>query len=238
MTLRTVLIDDEYLAIKVLEKYLADTTALVLLRSFTDPEEGLEFVNSNKVDLLFLDIQMPGLNGLDLVEKLNPEVMVAFTTARHDFAVKAFDLDVLDYLVKPVAPERFQKVVEKALDLLEFQQAKKLKRQVDYIMIRADRRIHKVLINDIIEVEGFSEYVKVHTRQSKLVTFATMNGFAEDLDPSVFVRVHKSHIIAMPHVVSVSGNSASMVNGRVIPIGRTYRAAFLEAVRNFGFDRP
>lgn len=234
MTLKTVLIDDEYLALRILERYVSDYPSLLHVASFTDPRQGLEFINTNDVDLLLLDIQMPGLNGIDLVSAIRQNVMIAFTTARSDFAVKAFELNVLDYLVKPISPGRFKRVIDKALDMAEFMDAPRSNKSPGFIMIRADHRMHKVMLDEIIDIEGFSEYVKVSTKEGTLITLATLNSFADSLDSKRFIRIHKSYIVALSAIISVTARSATLVNKKTLPIGRTYKPAFREAALRFG----
>ncbi|MEO7992736.1 MAG: response regulator, partial [Chryseolinea sp.] len=149
MNLSCIIIDDEYLAIKVLEEYSSKIDELSILKTFTDPKEALLFLQQTKVDLLFLDIQMPYLDGFELLKQLPSPPLIIFTTARHDFAVKAFELDVLDYLVKPISSERFEKAVGKADEYLQLLAGRKSEKK-NYIMVRADYQITKISVEDIL----------------------------------------------------------------------------------------
>ena len=236
MKLTCAIVDDEYLAIKILTEYASRIGDVQVDATFTSPAEALEYLLSNTVDLLFLDIQMPQLNGFDLLKGLSPAPMVIFTTARHDYAVQAYALDVLDYLVKPIPPDRFEKAVVKAR---EYKIYKSMLRQVvpaqqDYLMIKADYRIHKVMFNEIEYVEGLSEYVRIHTRQKIYVPFAALKELIGQLPSGAFVRIHKSYIVSLSEIQSYTHQAVQLKNGKSLPIGRSYKAAFLAFVEGKG----
>jgi len=234
MILSCVVVDDEYLSIKVLEDYISRTENLKIMRSFKKPEEALYFLNSNPVDLLFLDIQMPLLDGFALLSKLNHPPMVIFTTARPDYAVKAYELKVLDYLLKPISIPRFQQAVEKAIEyagyvnLADKQEFNKL----NYLMINANFQIHKVKFKDIIYIEGLSEYVQIRCLSGiYYTTLLSLKSLDTQLDDLFFIRVHKSFIINKDHMQSFTHSEIMMINGKRIPIGRVYRK---EAIAKLG----
>lgn len=231
MNLRSVIVDDEYLAIKVMEEYCSRIPGLTVQGSFTRPSEALEYLSVNPVEVLFLDIQMPELSGFELLKKLANAPLVVFTTARHDYAVQAFELDVLDYLVKPVPFERFQKAVHRAFEYVEFQKIRSAGNIArDYLMIKADYRVHKIMVDTIEYIEGLSEYVKIHTTEKMYVPFASLRELADQLPSSRFIRIHKSYIISVDYVVSYNHQAVRLKNGQDLPVGRSYKASFLEAM--------
>lgn len=237
MSLTCVIVDDEYLAIKILQEYALKIEGLKVEIAFTRPEEALDYLTSHPIELLFLDIQMPKLNGFELLKKLPAPPMVVFTTARHDYAVQAFDLDVLDYLVKPISFERFEKAVKKAE---EYSQFKKLRTQrkdspQNYLMVKADYRIHKIITEQIEFIEGLSEYVKIHTPEKTFIPLVALKELMDQLPANQFVRIHKSYIVSLAHIASYNHRTLQLKNGKTLPIGRSYKSSFLKQAEN-GFE--
>ncbi len=227
MNLSCVIVDDEYLAIKVLEEYSTKTEGLSIFRTFKDPKEASHFLQQNKVDLLFLDIQMPYLDGFELLKQLPTPPLIIFTTARHDYAVKAFDLDVLDYLVKPISFDRFSKAIMKANEYYQLREGSKTAKE-NYIMVRADYQIIKILTEDILFIEGLSEYVKIFTNQKMFISLVALKSILEQLPDTQFVRIHKSYIVALSNIESFNHQTVKLRNGKVLPIGRVYKEGFLK----------
>lgn len=230
MTMKCVIIDDEYLAIKVLEQYAERIDGLTVVKTFKDPSEALIYLQQNETDLLLLDIQMPHLTGFDLLKQLEHPPMVIFTTARHDHAIQAFELDILDYLVKPIAFTRFEKAIARAVEYQEYLRFKDPS-PAAYIMIRADHRIHKIMLHEITYMEGLSEYVKVHTEGRLYITHGTLKDLLEKLPDADFVRIHKSYIISKKHIASYNKQEVQMNNGKDLPVGRAYKDSFTEAMK-------
>lgn len=232
MNLTCVIVDDEYLAIKVLEEYSVKTIGLSIEKTFTNPQEALDYLATHLVDLLFLDIQMPRLSGFELLKKLQKPPVVIFTTARHDYAVQAFDLDVLDYLVKPIPLERFQKAVKKASEYLQFKKAilQKSENSERFLMIKADYRIHKIMTDEINYIEGLSEYVKIHTTEKTFVPLISLKELLNQLPVNQFVRIHKSYIVSIAYIASYNHHEVQMKNGETLTIGRFYKLGFLRKI--------
>lgn len=224
-----VIVDDEYLAIKILEEYAAHIPALTIERTFTNPQKALEYLTGNPAGLLFLDIQMPHINGFALLEKLPQRPLVVFTTARHDYAVHAYELDVLDYLVKPISFERFKRAVKKAE---EYQLYKTLTAQQaaneNYLMIKADHRIHKIMMDQIRYIEGLGEYVKIHTDEKVFITLAALKDLNAQLPADLFIRIHKSFIVPLSGIASFNHQKVSLKSGNELPVGRMYKKDFLK----------
>jgi len=232
MNLSCVIVDDEYLAIRVLEEYARQKGDLTIKATFIKSQEALEFLQSNKVDLLFLDIQMPQLDGFELLKQLPEPPMVIFTTARHDYAVKAFELEVLDYLVKPIPFDRFEKALKRAEEYSQFKNAVIInEKPVDYLMIKADYRIHKIQLDQIEYIEGLGEYIKIHTPEKIYITLLALKDLIEHLPSEQFIRIHKSYIIPVSRILSYSRNEVKLIKGKDLPVGRAYKDAFIERLK-------
>jgi len=229
MKLNCVVVDDEYLAIRILQEYASKISTLHITATFTRPQEALDYLLAHPVHLLFLDIQMPRLDGFELLKQLPAPPMVIFTTARHDYAVKAFELDVLDYLVKPIPIERFEKAVKKAEEYSLFKRKSSHQNDsLDHLMIKADYRIHKINFSDIEYIEGLSEYVKIHTHEKTYVPLAALKELVSQLPEDRFIRIHKSYIISIGCISSYTSQSVILTSGKNLPIGRSYKAGFME----------
>ncbi len=238
MKLNCVIIDDEYLAIKILEEYISAIKSLHIASTFTRPQEALAYLQCHRVDLLFLDIQMPRLDGFELVKQLPEPPLIIFTTARHDYAVKAFDLDVIDYLVKPVPQERFEKAVKKAQEYIQFKRKDiPLTETSDYLMIKADYRIHTIKLDDIEYIEGLSEYVKIHTPEKTFIPLAALKELAHQLPESRFIRIHKSYIVALGQITSYTSQSVHLKSNKELPIGRSYKPEFITRMEKQPYPR-
>lgn len=227
-----VVVDDEYLAIRILEQYISRIDDLTLKKSFKDPKEALVYLQKEPVDLLFLDIQMPHLDGFQLLSQLTHPPMIVFTTARHDYAARAFDLDVLDYLVKPFAYERFEKAVHKAKEYRQYRQLVREKRwqEKNFLMIRVDHQMVRVDFNDIEYIEGLSEYVKIYTSGKTHITLAALKDLLQELPGNVFVRIHKSFIVNLSCVASYNRQQVALKSGKELPVGRVYKEEFLKRI--------
>lgn len=232
MKLRCLLIDDEYLSLDVLESYLKQVPHLELVGAYTNPVETLTVLHEQSIDLLFCDVQMPQLSGLHLVQSLPNQPMVVFTTAFKEHALEGFELDAVDFLVKPIRFERFLKAVNKATELaaMKRQQLQSAQggTQKNYKMIKVHHKTVKVLHSDILFIEGLREYVTYHTTTKKLVALESLKQLEATL-PIDFMRIHKSFIVSLSKVTSLVGNMVE-VNGRQLPIGGSYREQVLEAL--------
>jgi DNA-binding LytR/AlgR family response regulator len=228
-----VAVDDEEPALNLVEQFVSRTPALKLLAKFRNPLQAAEWLNLNKTDLLLLDIQMPQQSGIEMIQKLQHKPVVIFTTAFTDFAAEAFDLDAADYLRKPFSYDRFMKAVQKAKDYLSVS-----KKPADYdmaaspdnfITIKADGKILKILIDEIIYAEGYQEYIKLYTLQERYITYERMKNLEAMLPAEKFMRVHKSYIVALRFIKSIAGNLLD-VEGHQIPVSRDVRAEILRRV--------
>lgn len=226
MTLDCMIVDDEYLAVKVLEDYVSQNQNLQMIKAFRKPYDALNFLQSNPVDLLFLDIQMPDLDGFGLLSKLENPPLVIFTTASPDYAVKAYELSVLDYLLKPISISRFEQAVRKAVGYAGYITLGDQKKadSLGYLMINSDFQVHKVRLKDIICIEGLGEYVRIHCLSGKsYITLLALKSLEIQLDDFSLIRVHKSFVVNSDHIRSFSHTEIVMVDGKRIPVGRVYR---------------
>lgn len=225
--LKTVCVDDEFLALQLLEKYIGDTPELELVETFKSPMDALSFLKSNKVDLLFLDIQMPTLSGNSLLQILTEPPMTIFTTAYSEYAPEAFDLNAVDYLLKPFSFERFLQSVGKAQTF--FQHSDLSAAAPRFIVVKVDGRTEKIYHKDILFIEGMKEYVRIHTKDQRFITLERLQALEGILPASTFLRVHKSFIVSMPMVTTMEGNLLH-IGGEKIPVSRSRREAIYEMI--------
>ena len=219
--MRCVIIDDEPAARDVLQKYISDTPELELTGVCRDALEGRQLLKEKEVDLIFLDVEMPRLSGIDFLKSLTVNPKVILTTAYSEYALEGYELDVIDYLLKPFSFERFLKAVDKATT--------KKKSEVEedsFISIKADGKLYRIGFDEILFVEGKGDYLTVHTNTRKLTFNQTMKSFLEQLPSSSFSRIHKSYIVSLPKVEYLEGNMAS-IDGKKLPIGNTYKESFI-----------
>ena len=220
-------IDDEPPALKVIEAFCRDFDFLELQKTFTGTEEAQKHLRKYPVDLLFLDIQMPSVSGIDFFKGLQQQTMVIFTTAYSEYAVEGFNLNAVDYLLKPFTPERFAQAVHKASDYYKYLRHSGPSEQ-EYLFVRADYSLIRIPFTDILYIEGLDDYVKIHVLQQKpLVARLTMKALMEKLPPRDFIRVHRSYIVSLKAVKQVRHKTIYIADTE-IAIGSSYEEAFLE----------
>lgn len=240
-TLQCLAVDDEPHALKMLEVYIAQTPFLTLTKATTSPMEALEWIRTEKTDLLFLDIQMEGLSGLQLLNIIGKVCPVILTTAYTEYAIAGYEYQVADYLLKPFSFERFLKAVNQvymaqAANITQVQgpipQGVTRTGQQDHIFVKGDakNKFHRITLADIYYVEGLRNYVRFHCLDSKVVTLQNLKNLEDELPADKFVRVHKSYLINMDHLKQIDGNYL-MVHQKQIPLGSSYRSRFLERVK-------
>ncbi|WP_276498946.1 LytR/AlgR family response regulator transcription factor [Pontibacter litorisediminis] len=232
MKLKCIVVDDEALAREGIERYIAEVDFLELVGSYNSALRVQQALQQQQVDLMFLDINMPKLTGLGLLELLpNPPITI-LTTAYPNYALEGFRLDVLDYLLKPISLERFLKAVNKANDyyLLKQQQAMPQKPvQSDYIFVKHNRALEKVLLADILYIEALQNYVQLHTLRKKLVVHLTIKALEQQLPEQQFFRIHKSYIVNLNHMQTISGNHVR-VGDSSLPLARSQREPLLHRI--------
>jgi two-component system, LytTR family, response regulator len=220
-------IDDEPLALELLEDNISQVPFLKLSASCSNPIEAMNILQNKTVDLIFLDIQMPGLTGLQFIKTITIKPMFILITAYEKYALQGFDLDVVDYLVKPVSLDRFIKACNKAWELHQLKTKKETGTEPSpYFFINADYSLVKVVFADIMWIEGLKDYLKIHLKSTSkpLVARITMKSIEEQLPPAMFLRVQKSFIISKDYITSIRKNSV-FINDVEIPVGDIYKDA-------------
>lgn len=223
--MNAIAIDDEPLALKVIESLCEKSEGIKLQRTFTQPGEALKYLQSTSIDLIFCDIQMPSMSGINLVKALQQNMMVIFTTAFSEYAAVSYELNAIDYLLKPINQERFTKALTKAQEYLDYLNNKS-KGTDNYIFIRADYSLNKILLADILYVEGLADYIKIYIKDRRtIVTRIPMKDMMDKLPAADFIRVHRSFILPISKIESVRGRTIFACE-KEFPIGRTYSVDF------------
>ncbi len=219
---KCIIVEDEPLAQNVLKKYIVDHPSLELVGTCTDALEAQVILSKQDVQLIFLDINLPKLSGINFIKTLLQSPLIIFTTAYPEFAVEGFELNAVDYLLKPFSFERFLKAVNKVLEKLSNSTSHKKEEKDSFIFFRSEKKIHKVDLESILYIEAIVDYMKVITVSGQLIINETMKNLQEELPAGSFIRVHKSFIISRSHIKYIEGNYVQMGN-KSIPIGATYR---------------
>lgn len=227
--IKAIAIDDEPLALMVIENYCVRNKEVELVKTFSNLKDAQKYINQFPIDLMFLDIQISRTNGMDFYKNLNKKIPVIFTTAFAEYAVDGFNVSALDYLLKPIDYERFEEAIHKAVLILV---DKKLAQSEDFLMIRADYKLNKIAYNDIVYIEGLDDYVKIHLMDQKKITARiSMKSILEKLPGNLFVRVHRSYIVPLKKVKSIQ-NKILYLDQIEIPIGETYRNSILDLFKD------
>ncbi len=222
MPIKCIAIDDEPPALVLMKEYLARVPNIQLLQTFDDAISGSEFLRNNAVDLLFIDINMPDITGLDLVRSLEIKPMIIFTTAHKKFAIEGFELDAVDYLLKPISLERFTKAINKATEYFEYKK-KPVSAEAENLFVYSEYRMVKVPLNEIEYIESLEDYIRIHLVSGKpIMTLMTMKKVLEKLPPEKFKRIHRSYIVASDKVKSILNRKATMASLIDLPISDSY----------------
>lgn len=226
--IRCLAVDDEPLALELLEDNISKLPYLQLVGSCSNALEAMKLMQEQPVDLLFLDIQMPGLTGLQFIQSMTQKPMVILITAYEKFALQGFNLDVLDYLVKPVSLERFVKACNKAWELHQLRNQQKTANaaQPEYFFVNVDYSLVKVVFADITWIEGLKDYVKIHLKSTSkpIITRISMKSLEDQLPASQFIRVHKSYVVSKSHITAIRKNSV-FIGDMELPVSEYYRDA-------------
>lgn len=230
--IRCMAVDDEPLQLELISEYIQKIDSLKLVQTFTNAHEAIRAVKEDPVDLLFLDIQMPELTGVQVMEILKGKVRFILTTAYTEYALKSYDYEVIDYLVKPISFERLYKAVEKAKPLFSMPEISgKPARgyEESYLFIKTGSRIVKLDLEDILYIEGLKDYVQIYTTSKPVITLESMAAIEKKLQHRSFVRLHKSYIVALSKISYIEKGYV-VVNETPIPIGNTYRESFFKNI--------
>jgi DNA-binding LytR/AlgR family response regulator len=218
------IIDDEPLSRDVLRKYIHEVTDLEIVAECSDAIEATHLLNKSRVDILFLDINMPGLSGISFARSLTVSPLIIFTTAYPEYAVEGFELDATDYLVKPYSFERFLKAVNRALEKLRDNH--RTGGTGGKILVKADKKLYALPFSDILFIEGQGDYIRIHTSQRKLMIHDTLKNFLESLPAEEFLRIHKSFVVNLRHIEFMEGNQVTIAQ-QAIPVSPAQRDELL-----------
>ncbi|HRG00794.1 MAG TPA: LytTR family DNA-binding domain-containing protein [Bacteroidia bacterium] len=222
--IKAIAIDDEPIALKVIENFCHEIETITLEKTFGNAEEGLKYLKKFPTDIIFLDIEMPNLNGIDLYKQIKQNTLVIFITSRPDYAVEGFNLNALDYLLKPFTFERFKQATDKARDYF----ASNNNQKTQHIFVRADYSLQKIMLDDITCIEALDDYLKIYINQQKtIVARMTMKAMLEKLPKTDFLRVHRSFIVPIKKVESLR-NKTLQLGDKKIPVGNSYEEEVLK----------
>ena len=233
--LKAIIVDDEPLALDVLETFIEQMPGVELIARCGNAFEANEALKNPEINLMFLDIQMPQMTGLEFLKSLAQPPMVIFTTAYSEYAVEGFELDIVDYLLKPISVDRFMKAVNKASEKLGTNSDVASSDGENFIFVKADKKLIKVNFDDIKYIEGLKDYVIIKKDQGRIITLQTMKSLEEKLPSSQFMRIHRSYILNIGHIKAIVGNMVEiMEKGQIkhIPIGKNYRESLLAVVNS------
>lgn len=236
--INVIIVDDEPLALDVLETYIENLPDLNLVAKCANAIEANEALKSNDIDLMFLDIQMPQLTGIDFLKSLSKPPAVIFTTAYANYAIEGFELNAVDYLLKPISMDRFMKAVNKATEMIELQKQDEAPATItdtdeDFIFVKADKKLIKVRYADIIYIEGLKDYVIMRYNNTRVITLQTMKSLEAKLPATIFKRIHRSYIINIHKIQAVEGNMLEVMEKgqpKHLPIGKNYREELLQII--------
>jgi DNA-binding LytR/AlgR family response regulator len=229
--IQAIALDDETPGLAVIENFCSQTDFVQLNKTFNQPSEALKYLQQFPVDLLFLDIQMPTITGLEFYKQVKQNTMVIFTTAYSQYAVEGFNLQAVDYLLKPFTFERFLQAANRAKDFYEYEHQAG-KSTENFLFVRADYSLIKINVKDILLVEGLDDYLRIHLQNQKpVITRMTMKVMLEKLPVTDFVRVHRSFIVPFSRVSNVR-NKTLMLENREVPIGASYEEEFMKRFKS------
>jgi DNA-binding LytR/AlgR family response regulator len=228
--LSCIIVDDEPVARKILHEFVEQVPFLDLQGKFENAMKAELFLKSNKVDLIFLDIEMPKVSGLQFLQRLHVESLVILSTAFPQYALEGYELDIIDYLLKPFALSRFLKAVQKAKDYYELKSRTLTAPQPDYIFIKSDKRIEKIKLEDIIYAESVGNYVAVHTSDQKILAYLTLKSLEAQLPAGDFIKIHQSYLVNGARINAIDGNEIRLSN-KSLPMSRNYRDNVMKIVQ-------
>ena len=221
--IRCLIVEDEILAQQVIQNHLQNTPQLELVGVCSNAAEARKILDETEIDLIFLDIQLPGMTGLTFLKSLPQSPLVILTTAYGEYALESYEFNVIDYLLKPISLERFTRAINKLSNgRLMTLAAKERQSSYDHLFIKSGSKFFKINFSEIVFIEGMKDYLKVHTAEHQLITHQTMADMEKLLPPGQFVRVHKSFLIAVQHIKSIYGNTIEVTKAS-IPIGNNYK---------------
>ncbi|PKW20821.1 LytR/AlgR family response regulator transcription factor [Flavobacterium lindanitolerans] len=238
-TIRCAILDDEPMAVALLSKYVEKISSFELVKATTNPFEILQLIAQTNIDVLFIDIQMPELTGIQMMEMLGNKTKFVITSAYSEYALKGYEHNVVDYLLKPISFDRFYKCIQKIESLAQEKPAptveiaaKTEEKPDEFLFIKTDGKLVKINLNDLLLVEGLKDYLYLHLKNEKLIVLDTLKDFEAKLPASDFMRVHKSYIIRLDQIETIERNRV-FIQKNIVPIGETYKIKFQDWVKSF-----
>ena len=231
MKIKCIIVDDEPLAQKGLEEYVKEVGFLELAAVCDNAMQVYQLLRDNKADLILLDIEMPELSGIDFIKSLKKMPAVIFTTAYPKYALQSYDLDVIDYLVKPISFQRFLKAINKAKHFLadKLKDSSQTAEENDYLFLKVNHQLEKILYKDVLFIEALQNYVAIHVAEKKIISYITISGMEKKLPANLFMRIHKSYIVAL-HKINMITGSKVIINAHELPVSRNVKDKLMHAV--------
>ena len=234
--MKILIVDDEPLAQDVLETYISQLSDLTLVRKCNNAMEAMTALQEEEIDLMLLDIEMPQITGTEFLKTIKNPPLVIFTTAYPNFALEGYELNAIDYLLKPISLDRFLKAINKAKEQFNLQKGSanaSIQTELDYFFVKADKKLVKVNYSDIIYIEGLKDYVIIKMEAGRIITLQTMKSLEGKLPRQIFQRIHRSYIVNIKKIKAVMGNMVEVVEkgtAKHLPIGKNYRDKIYEVV--------
>ncbi|MEM1322421.1 MAG: LytTR family DNA-binding domain-containing protein [Bacteroidota bacterium] len=235
-TINCLIVDDEELARNLVENYIDRVPHLNVVGKCADPFEAMQVLQENKVDLLFLDIQMPNLTGIEFLKTLSQKPLVIFTTAYKEYAMEGYELDIVDYLLKPFRFERFLQAINKAGKLLKPMTPPPAPatpttevKQKDYILVKSEFKVFRIFYKDILYIKSMKEYIAYHTSNGRTLSLGSLKKLEQELPPELFIRIHKSYMANISYIEALEGNMIHLGDQK-LPIGTSYKEEVLKRI--------
>jgi DNA-binding LytR/AlgR family response regulator len=229
--LSCIIVDDEPVARKILHEFVEQVPFMHLQGKFENAMKAEVFLKNNEIDIMFLDIEMPKISGLQLLHTIEKKPLVIITTAFPQYALEGYELEVIDYLLKPIAFNRFMKAVEKAKEYKQMQNATSVSRSMlSYLFVKSDKRIEKIELNDILYAETLGNYITIHLEHKKIIAYLTLKSLESQLPSNEFIKIHQSFLVSCSRISAIEGNEVK-INEKSLPISRNYRDAVMEMVQ-------
>jgi two-component system, LytTR family, response regulator len=231
MEIRCIAIDDEPLALKKVISFIERLNGIILVKTFDNALDAIPFLKEQKIDLMFLDIQMEKFTGIQFLESVHYRPQVIITTAFEEYALKGFDLNVTDYLLKPYSFERFVQAIDKVMETMQIKLLNKKEDERSFIFVKTEYRLEKVFLDEILYIEGMRDYLQIVTQSKKIMTLQNFKFIESKLKPPLFIRVHKSFMISTDKIESIERNIIKISN-KQIPVSNTYREVFFKSIED------
>jgi DNA-binding LytR/AlgR family response regulator len=229
--IKCIIVDDEPVARKIIREFTEQVDYLELCGEFENAIKAGAFLSHQKADLVFLDIEMPKLSGLEWLKNITSKPMVILTTAFPEYALEGYELSIIDYLLKPISFSRFLKAVEKAKEYAEMKNAAIVQPSPEWLFVRSEKRIEKIEMIAILYIESVGNYVNIITFEKNILCYLTLKGIESQLPPSLFIKIHQSYLINLSKVEAIDGNQVK-INNKLLPISRGYKEMFMKIIED------